>query len=79
MLLGSSRPYPWLILEESGRQADDDDDDRFFLESTIVHISKLVASHRTIAIYLTDNLNIKKTHNHAPHFLDPTGASFTIY
>ena len=27
MLLGSSRPYPWLILEESGRWADDDDDD----------------------------------------------------
>ena len=27
MLLGSSRPYPRLILEESGRKADDDDDD----------------------------------------------------
>ena len=26
MLLGSSRSYPWLILEENGRQADDDDD-----------------------------------------------------
>ena len=27
VLLGSSRPYPWLILEESGHLADDDDDD----------------------------------------------------
>ena len=27
MLLGSSRPYPWLILEENRRSADDDDDD----------------------------------------------------
>ena len=26
MLLGSSRPYPWLILEENGRWTDDDDD-----------------------------------------------------
>ena len=28
MLLGSSRPYPWLILEENGR---DDDDDEILL------------------------------------------------
>ena len=27
MLLGSSRPYPWFILEENGRWTDDDDDD----------------------------------------------------
>ena len=26
MLLESSRPYPWLILEKNGRNADDDDD-----------------------------------------------------
>ena len=25
MLLGSSRPYPWLILEENGHKANDDD------------------------------------------------------
>ena len=25
MLIGSSRPYPWLILEENGRHAEDDD------------------------------------------------------
>ena len=25
MLSGSSHPYPWLILEENGRQNDDDD------------------------------------------------------
>ena len=25
MLLGSSRPYHWLILEEYGRKTDDDD------------------------------------------------------
>ena len=29
MLLGSSRPCPWLILEEIGRYADDDDDDYY--------------------------------------------------
>ena len=27
MLLGSSRPYPWLILEESGHDDDDNNDD----------------------------------------------------
>ena len=27
MLLGSSHPYPWLILEEHGRKNDDDDDE----------------------------------------------------
>ena len=27
MLLGRSRPYPWLILEENGRLEDDDDDE----------------------------------------------------
>ena len=27
MLLGSSRPYPWSIFEESGRWNDDDDND----------------------------------------------------
>ena len=26
MLLGSSRPYHWLILEENGGKTDDDDD-----------------------------------------------------
>ena len=26
MLLGNSRPYPWLILEETGRWTDDDDE-----------------------------------------------------
>ena len=27
MLLGSSRPCPWLIVEENGRYDDDDDDE----------------------------------------------------
>ena len=30
MLLGSSRPYPWLILEENGRYTADDDDDEYY-------------------------------------------------
>ena len=32
MLLGSSRPYPWFILEENGRYTDDDDDDIILFE-----------------------------------------------
>ena len=32
MLLGSSRPYPWLILEEHGRWIDDDDSSRVDLK-----------------------------------------------
>ena len=27
MLLGTSCPYPWIILEETGRYNDDDDDE----------------------------------------------------
>ena len=37
MLLGSSRPYHWLILEENGRKTDDDDDGRGLVPTSYMY------------------------------------------